>query len=246
MPQPIGGRSPVAPATPSTPSTPGQPTQPTQPGPAGPTSWQPQARGTTTTPGAADAFQPAARTFSTSADGTPLFKQSDADWGTRRLGNSATISEAGCAMTSSAMAMSKISGEVITPAALDAWLDKNHGYAGDSLDWSRLGAFKKLLPELKNYSLANINASLDAGRPVVLGVDYKAGSGGGSNGTDHWVCVTSRTVAPDGSVSYQANDPGTGNTITLRPDRAGRLIGDGVGALGTYRSSGQLRVFTDV
>jgi len=238
MPQPIGGRSPFAPAAPSSPSA---PAQPAQPGPSAPTGWQPAARGT----GTVDVFQPAARTFATSADGTPLFKQSDADWGARRLGNSATISAAGCAMTSSAMAMSKILGETITPADLDAWLDTNHGYSGDALDWSRLTAFKRLLPELTPFSLANIDASLDAGRPVVLGVDYKPGSGGGANGTDHWVAVTGRTVAPDGSVSYQANDPGTGNVITLKPDRAGRLVGDGVGALGTYRSSGQLRVFKD-
>jgi hypothetical protein len=187
-----------------------------------------------------------ARTFPTSADGTPLFAQGDTDWKARRLGSSATLAQAGCAMTSTAMALSKILGELITPADLDAYLDANRGYAGDALDWSRVGTSRNLVAELKPWSLANLDATLSSGRPAVIGVDYKQGSGGGANGTDHWVCVTEKVVALDGSVAYRANDPGTGNVITLKPDRSGKLVGDGVGALGTYRSSGQLRVFRDL
>jgi hypothetical protein len=181
-----------------------------------------------------------------SADGTPLFKQADAEWGRRTLGKKATVGGSGCAMTASAMAMSKIRGEVVTPRALDAWLDKNRGYAGDALDWSRVGRMKDLRVEAAPWSLDSIDQSLEAGRPVVIGVDYKRGSNGGANGTDHWVCVTARTVGPDGAVTYSANDPGTGQVVTLTADQRGRLVGGADGALGAYRSTGQLRLFLEV
>src|SRR4051794_16309017 len=50
---------------------------------------------------------------------TPLWWQGDARWGNRTLGHSFTIHQAGCAMTSTAMALSKISGTTINPGQLD-------------------------------------------------------------------------------------------------------------------------------
>ena len=180
----------------------------------------------------------------TSSNGVPVFKQGDARWGHQRLGDTTTISRSGCAMSSSAMAMSAISGKPVTPEGLNAWLKDNKGYAGDALDWSRVGRARNLDVRRESFTRATIDAQLDAGRPVVIGVDYKAGSNGGSNGTDHWVCITGKSVGADGKVTYSANDPGTGKVITLTPNAKGQgLSGDGQGALGHYKTTGELRVF---
>ena len=180
--------------------------------------------------------------FPKSADGTPIFKQADAAWGRLKLGKNLTIAAAGCAMSSSAMAMSKVSGQLITPKDLDAWLDKNRGYAGDSLDFSRVGLARGLVVSNVNFNLKTLDKQLGAGKPVVIGVDYKEGSGGGGNGTDHWVCVTGKAVGADGKARYLANDPGTGKEISLTVSQ-GKLVSDGTGALGKYRSTGEVRFF---
>ncbi len=178
-------------------------------------------------------------------DGTPIFTQGDARWGRTRLGHGTTIARSGCAMSSTAMAMSKITGEPITPDALNGWLAKNRGYAGDAMDWSRVGKARGLEVRRENFRLSTIDAHLEAGKPVVIGVDYKAGSNGGANGTDHWICVTAKGTDDQGRTVYFANDPGTGKVVTLAPSSRGGLSGDGKNALGHYRTTGQLRVFSD-
>lgn len=182
--------------------------------------------------------------YPTSANGTPIFKQGDAEWGRTRLGKGgATISQAGCAMTSTAMAMSKITGKLLTPKDFDAWLDKNRGYSKDAIDWSRAGKARGLDIQPQVFSQKALDGQLDAGRPVVLGVDYKPGSNGGAGGTDHWICVTGKRVDDKGVTRYLANDPGTGKEIELVMQK-GRLVGDGKDALGKYRSAGTMRVFS--
>jgi spore coat assembly protein SafA len=178
------------------------------------------------------------RHYPTSADGTPMFRQGDAAWGGRTLGSNRSIAAAGCAMTATAMALSKISGHVITPLQLDAWLDKNGGYSGDGINWSRAAQMAGLGASKPGWSMSTINAQLDAGRPVVIGVDYHAGSGGGNNGTDHWITVTGRSTA-GGQTVYHANDPATGQQITLHLE-GGRLVG----GERNYRSTGELVVFS--
>lgn len=183
------------------------------------------------------------RDFAKSADGTPIFKQGDGEWGRTKLGKGgSTIGRSGCAMTCVAMALSKITGETITPRALDSWLDKNRGYAGDALDWSRAGKMKDLSVSQKPWSRGTLDAQLEAGRPVIVGVDYKKGSKGGAGGTDHWVLVTAKTTDANGHTKYLANDPGTGKQISFSVDAKGRLVGDGADALGHYKTTGQMRV----
>ncbi|WP_414640798.1 LysM peptidoglycan-binding domain-containing protein [Archangium sp.] len=174
------------------------------------------------------------RQFPTSADGTPIFKQGDAQWGGRSLGTGSSISAAGCAMTSTAMAMSKITGKVINPGELDAYLDKNGGYAGNGLIWGQAAKMGGLGASKPGWSMDTINKQIDAGRPVVIGVDYKAGSNGGSNGTDHWVAVTRR----EGN-TYFANDPATGKEISLKL-QGGKLVG----GPSNYKSTGELVTFS--
>jgi predicted chitinase len=174
------------------------------------------------------------RTFPTSADGTPIFRQGDPQWGGRTLGTSSSLSAAGCAMTSTAMAISKITGKVINPGELDAYLDKNGGYSGNGLIWGQAAKMGGLGASKPGWSMENINKQIDAGRPVVIGVDYKAGSNGGANGTDHWVAVTHRK-----GDTYYANDPATGKEIALQL-KGGKLVG----GPSNYKSTGELVTFS--
>ena len=174
------------------------------------------------------------RKFPTSADGTPIYRQGDAQWGGRVLGRNTSIAAAGCAMTSTAMAISKISGKTINPGELDAHLDKTGGYSGDGLIWGQAAKMAGLGATKPGWSEANINKQIDAGRPVVIGVDYKAGSNGGANGTDHWITVTGRK-----GDTYFANDPATGKEISLKMQN-GRLTG----GPSNYKSTGELVTFT--
>jgi hypothetical protein len=171
--------------------------------------------------------------FKTSPDGTPQYKQKDyeagGNWGARHLGETAadkvTIASKGCAMTSVAMALSKLSGETITPAVLDAFLDTHEGYDGNAIWWDKAGKVTKspiAVAKVETWNLDTVNAELAAGRPVVLGVDYKDGKSGGKLGTDHWVCLTRRD--PNDANRYFANDPATGTEISFLRQPDGTLL----------------------
>ena len=178
------------------------------------------------------------RKFPTSRDGTPIYRQGDPQWGGRRLGTSSSLAAAGCAMTSTAMAVSKITGKTINPGEMDAWLDKHGGYAGNGLIWGKAAQMGGLGASKAGFNFSTINKQVDAGRPVVIGVDYKAGSNGGANGTDHWITVTGRG-REGGKNVYYANDPATGKQITLS-QVGNRLVGGPAG----YKSTGELVVFS--
>jgi hypothetical protein len=93
-----------------------------------------------------------------------------------------------------------------------------------------LGATRMYKPE---WRLATINRELDAGRPVVIGVDYKE-----SSAVDHWITLTRRGLE-NGKLVYHANDPAGGLQIKLY------LNGDQLsGGSKNYRSTGDLVVFT--
>ncbi|MBN1209052.1 MAG: LysM peptidoglycan-binding domain-containing protein [Myxococcaceae bacterium] len=178
------------------------------------------------------------RKFPTSKDGTPLYRQGDPQWGSRRLGTSSSLAAAGCAMTATAMAVSKITGKTINPGEMDAWLDKHGGYAGNGLIWGKAAQMGGLGAAKAGWNFNTLNKQVDAGRPVVIGVDYKAGSNGGANGTDHWITLTGRG-RQNGQNVYFANDPATGKQITLR-QVGSRLVGGPQG----YKSTGQLVTFS--
>jgi predicted chitinase len=165
-----------------------------------------------------------------------MYRQGDPQWGSRRLGTSSSLAAAGCAMTATAMAISKISGKVINPGELDRFLDANGGYVGNGLVWGKAAQMAGMGAAKAAWNTSTINKQLDVGRPVVIGVDYKAGSNGGANGTDHWITLTGRG-SEGGRPVYYANDPATGKQITLRQE-GGRLVG------GKYKTTGQLVTFS--
>jgi len=176
------------------------------------------------------------RRFSTSRDGTPMYRQGDSQWGGRRLGSSSSLAAAGCAMTATAMAVSKISGKVINPGEMDQFLDRNGGYSGNALIWGKAAQMAGMGAAKSAWNFNTINKQLDVGRPVVIGVNHKPGSNGGANGTDHWITLTGRG-REGGKPVYYANDPATGKQLTLRQSGS-QLVG------GKYNTTGELVTFS--
>ena len=176
--------------------------------------------------------------------GTPLFDQDDPRWGRRHLGNKHhTIDSAGCALTATAMAISRISGRRIDPGELDRWCDRNGGYFGNDLIWDRAARARGLRAARPAFSLERIDANLAGGRPVVIGVNFK--KGGGVNGTDHWLTVTARRRDEKGRRYYVCHDPGLGRQIRLYPHgtRYGFGLKSPPGASHDYTTTAQLRTF---
>ncbi|HEY3444961.1 MAG TPA: LysM peptidoglycan-binding domain-containing protein [Myxococcales bacterium] len=170
--------------------------------------------------------------------GTPNYSQHDPRWAGRVLGRNCTIGSAGCAMTATAMAISKISGKNINPAELDHYCDTHGGYYGDGLVWDVAAKARGLHASRPGWSLSTIDANLKAGKPVVIGVDYKPGSYGGANGTDHWVTVVGKSHDSKGAY-YLLHDSGDGKSFKLRISGSKMVPGDR-----HYRSTGQMVVFS--
>lgn len=139
----------------------------------------------------------------------PHYSQGDSRWGASTLGNKKTIKQAGCAISSISMILSYY-GRDVTPAIMDGYLDKNHGYSGDSVNWDV--AFK--CGEEKNgvkFSGRKIvsggfDAVLDvriaANKPTLARVDYGKDSDSTYN---HFIVIVGRTK--DGF--HIMNDPAT-------------------------------------
>jgi len=181
------------------------------------------------------------RTHPTTSDGTPMYRQGDPEWGSRTLGRSSSVARAGCAMTATAMAISRISGNTVSPGELDRYLDSHGGYSGNGLNWDVAARSQGLTANRPAWSMDTINRNLDQGRPVVMGVDYKAGSNGGANGTDHWVTITRRERDAQGNSVYVGVDPANGREFRMR-EQGGRLVGESGGK--SYRTTGELRTFS--
>ncbi len=174
--------------------------------------------------------------------GTPLYDQDDRRWGGRALGNKKlTIARAGCALTATAMAISRISGRPIDPGELDRYCDHHGGYYGNNLSWEHAARARGLTASRPAFSLDRIDANLRQNRPVVIGVSYRGGANnGGANGTDHWLTVTARRRDEHGRRYYVAHDPGTGKRIRLYP--AHTPFGMGLKSA-RYTTTAQLRTF---
>jgi hypothetical protein len=175
--------------------------------------------------GAPRAGEPGAEGPRRSPDGTPLFRQGDPAWREERLGVEAdgpTLAHAGCAVTACAMALSRLSGQVLTPDALLRHLRENGGFQGALVDWSRAGTVAggrtRAVPVA--FDRATADRELDAGRPVLLRVLHDVQGGP----RQHWICLTGRDAR---SGSYSANDPATGRTTALVSSGAGLVSAGG-------------------
>ncbi|WP_395848566.1 LysM peptidoglycan-binding domain-containing protein [Cystobacter fuscus] len=181
-----------------------------------------------------------------SRDGVPRFSQGDTDWAGSRLGGTGevgtrsrdSIQQQGCAITASAMAVSALSGQTITPTQMDSYLDRSGGYSGNSVDFTRVGGAANTQPPITSTRVRGgltpegIDQQLDAGRPVLVGVNYRTTN---TDKPDHWLTVTGRNS--DGS--YRAIDPNGGGELTLHRDGNQLVASTAEGARHDYRFSGQ-------
>ena len=107
------------------------------------------------------------------------FSQIDPSWRYDSMGTSGnTIGSHGCVITCVAMAMDYY-GVDTDPEQLNQWLSNNNGYVAGELDWNKLSVYTS---EAVSYngridSVDNVrlNQELDAGRPVILAVNYAEG-----------------------------------------------------------------------
>lgn len=174
------------------------------------------------------------RTFKNS-NGYPLYAQGDAEWGAKQIGTETgrgdTMARYGCAVSSVAMAISGITGRTVTPGELDAHMKQKRAMTGNAIgNWGAAGSVDGLGVQVTRqphgkFGADRIDQELAQGKPVVVGVDYKTGPGnnrtrGHDGKTDHWLLITGKSA--DGK-SYLANDPSTGNAITLRKE-GNRLV----------------------
>lgn len=140
-----------------------------------------------------------------SNEGVPLYNQKDPQWKDRILEKRFTIGQFGCAVTSTAMSLSKISGSNINPEEMDQYLDDNHGYRNEMIIWQigaqKIGASAEMLYQTGNKD--KVDKSLESGRPCVISVGNSRGPKG------HWVCVAGRNA--DGS--YIIHDPEGGRVV---------------------------------
>jgi len=150
-----------------------------------------------------------------------LYKQCDSKWANDKLGTgSLTICQAGCAMSSYAMALNTLnetlSGTVINPGTLNTWLIKNGGYVdGNLLVWAsadRLGKmkFNHYYTGYKSLSPSDLQSHVEKGDPVVVNV--RDGS--------HWVLV----IGYQNSTQFYVNDPGFSNTYYMYSDMGNFVV----------------------
>ncbi len=146
-----------------------------------------------------------------------------------QLGNGGhTIRSAGCYLTALTMASSKITGDQsLNPSIANQRVRAAGGFSGSNLLVDKaanaLGmnvtGRQAFTPSNASQMVSQLDANLDAGRPVVAGVDYKSGSSSSTSNADHFLTITGRNE--DGS--YTAIDPAGGHEITFERAADGSL-----------------------
>ncbi|SEM78324.1 Peptidase_C39 like family protein [Stigmatella aurantiaca] len=191
------------------------------------------------------------RTFKNS-NGYPLYAQGDAEWGAKQIGTKTgprdNMTNFGCAVSSVAMAISGITGRTVTPGELDAHMKQKGAMTNNAIGtWGAAGSVDGLGVQVTRqpagkFGADRIDQELAQGKPVAVGVDYKTGSGANrrlvhDGKTDHWILITGKSA--DGK-SYLANDPATGNAITLRKE-GNRLVANALDK--DYQTTGDATTF---
>ena len=146
-----------------------------------------------------------------------IIKQNAAPHGDHRLGRGTrTIGQAGCLLSCITMAARVVGGRAGLDV-LDAHtaIDARSGFAGSGLILDvalpTLGIEKV---ERGAFELDDVRADLLAGRPVVVGVDYREGASSGMSSADHFVLAVG--FIEDMMVpTLQVADPAYGRIVML-------------------------------
>ncbi len=135
------------------------------------------------------------------------FSQSDARWGSDRLGHGTSIARSGCVVSCLSMLLNaEASNPYMTPDKLNDWLSKNGGYSGNNMRWQIPGLIDGdgLGMELENRSTKYndwdfLASELEKGNKVIVKVAGRR---------SHWVLVIRQDGPKDKASSYIVNDPG--------------------------------------
>ncbi|KNC54980.1 uncharacterized protein AMSG_10226 [Thecamonas trahens ATCC 50062] len=113
-------------------------------------------------------------------DHWPMFKQCDPRWGNERLGDAGspnTICQAGCAMTSTTMALAHFNTTVdkhgVNPGTVNSWLVKHGGFADkDLIIWSAVSGLGTMKVDtiLQSPSASVVHGYINKGHPVIMHV----------------------------------------------------------------------------
>jgi hypothetical protein len=133
-----------------------------------------------------------------------------------------TIRQAGCLLTSMTMVSNALTGARHSVDDANRLVSRAGGFSGNNMKMgpasSALG-LKVMGGGVFTGDTRALDASLAAGRPVVVGVDHKPGASSVDGRTDHFLVVTGRS--DDGG--YTAIDSGNGKPLTFRDDGSGHL-----------------------
>jgi hypothetical protein len=142
----------------------------------------------------------------------PHFSQGDPRWAERVLGRGSSIRREGCAISAIAMILN-FYGRHVTPGTLDAYLDENDGYSGNSVKWFVAGECEETgAPVNLKYGRTTgskkklidlLSERVDQNLPTMVRVDYGADPDFTYN---HFVVCVGETEDGD----FVMNDPATG------------------------------------
>lgn len=167
----------------------------------------------------------------------PFMNQTEAQG---NLGHSSTtISAAGCMLASFTMASHKLNGALPQNASIEkangAAID-NGGFSGDMMNTPQVAsALNMKIASRTMADPAAIQKQLEAGNPVVIGVDYVAGktTSGFGSGADHFLVLTDYDAATQ---TFKGHDPLGVKDIGFTLDESGALRGQGPKAHHTYKA----------
>lgn len=134
----------------------------------------------------------------------PYYAQADNRWGKEKLIGGKTIGESGCGPTASAMVLTKLTGQHITPDTM-AKAGKEHlpGYTSYNYFPQIANKFKLNYSEIEANDVTSLRAKLSAGQPVILsGFDKSNSNTTPYTDKGHIVVATGM----DGN-NVQINDP---------------------------------------
>jgi hypothetical protein len=199
---------------------------------------QPPAEAIAVNPSTTGTSSSAIITIQYTPDGTPIYAQNSPLWRSRIMQGTTTIGQAGGALCSVSMCLARFAGTTKAPITVDLHLDTNAGYySGVAFHWNVAAGLIGWGAQQVPFSLATVDAELDAGRSVVAGVSMDGGvTLAGATGT--WVALTSKGFDSEGAI-YNGVDAATGEVLALRAS-SGALTGGSR----NYTTTSELVTFT--
>jgi hypothetical protein len=140
------------------------------------------------------------------------------------LGNGPrTIRQSGCLLTSMAMVSNSVNGTSIGLEQANSRVKSGNGFSGSNMNVGPAANALGMRLNSRASFTGNTNAmdrALEQGKPVVVGVDYKAGSSSAMGRTDHFLVVTGRNA----NGSYSAVDSAGGRELTFNRQANGEFV----------------------